>query len=177
MTLDDLVKISKAARWDRIRGGNYENTEEASVCAVVRALRDEIKEIGFQEEMPFDPAIDFLNEILASSEGGQAAGEATRADNSAPLPAAPAFHKCAACQPTLYSEERCRTSGCEWSREFTVRAAPFAPAPDVCEWKMNAKGWWVSSCDTRYSFRKTARQKLTNCQLCNAPIKFTEAQR
>lgn len=140
MTLDDLRSDYNRGFWSVSEADGLQAQQNAGIRAVVKALRDEIEEIGFQEEMPFDPVIDFLNEILASREGGQAAGEATRADNSAPLPA--------------------------------------APAPDVCEWKMNAKGWWVSSCDTRYSFRKTARQKLTNCQLCNAPISFkTEAQR
>ena len=51
-----------------------------------------------------------------------------------------------------------------------------AAAPAVCVWNPNAKGWWVASCDKRYSFRKSALSKLSECPECNAPIKFTEAK-
>lgn len=162
-TIDELMRIYS----DAARAGStfpqYETPDHrAGIAAVIRALRDELTSVSRLRDVQR-----VFEEILAPREGGsREAGEATRADNSAPLPAAPA--------PTVGQ----RLIKAAHEAAAIARGEVSDAAPAVCVWTAQDTGpaheiWKAECCDTMFERSRSPGW----CLVCRAPIKFTEAQR
>ena len=181
MTIDDLVKVFRSKAWPIPVKDGGEGSDREGVIAIVRALRDETRHMTLNR----DSLEELFTQILGDAGEKVAGGSSRDASKATEASGARCATPCASAPATdpirdAVAMARGRVLVVDDIPMLNKLAAAMKPAtaaaPAVCVWNPNAKGWWVASCDKRYSFRKSALSKLSECPECNAPIKFTEAK-
>lgn len=159
LTIDRLIEILMT-----------EETDDAGMRAVVRALRDEIDRIWIDEDMGCGTILDVFNQILGDAGDEVVGGSANTVDaqqcqTSTPSPATDPCPRCG-----YPAQDQCDSPGCN-----------IDPAPDVCEWRDDAYiGCFTTSCSDDAAWNRlggTPKDEGYNfCPSCGKPIKFTEAK-
>lgn len=206
-TVDELVRVFEVAHYGAANGPHDKTRLRAGIRAVIASLRDDVPralaEVARQEccgngvqtygppeccglpnlMVTTDQVYDAINEILAPSEDGQAAGAErvetlTSAVAQAETPAAPApgviCPHCngEGCTPHLDRRGNVYPEPCQHC-ETTGKVPAATPAP-VCVW-VDVGDKYKSACG-RSHFAWTSVNGVVACPGCKNPIEW-EAQR
>ena len=151
--IDELRSDYNRGFWSVPETDGLQAQQNAGIAAVIRALRDEFGRIMYPgDDWNRQGILEQFDQILATSEGGQAAGGPTREDG------------------------RTTDAGFDSLPADVEPLTPAATAP-VCVWTKYMNGAATTSCQTIYCLEVGDKKPGDDCPLCWREIKFTEAQR